>query len=134
VWAAAVVALAAGWQPATYLGLELGWFLPPVVLQLLVGGRILWQQRRLVAISLLPPIVYLSLTDALAIGAGVWSIDPEQTTGLLIGGVLPLEELIFFTLTNVLIVFGMVLFITLLRVPNSPKSSELSAGRGLGEH
>ena len=61
--------------------------------------------------ALLPPWLYLSAADFLAIGAGTWTIDPAQTTGVLLGGVLPIEEVIFFLLTNVLIVFGMVLLL-----------------------
>lgn len=111
LWLAAIAILLSGWPPGTYLALELGWFLPPVVLQLIVGAAILWQERRLVALALLPPAIYLSVTDALAVQAGVWTIDPAQTIGCLLGGVLPIEEFIFFTLTNVLIVFGMFLFV-----------------------
>ena len=61
--------------------------------------------------ALLPPWLYLSAADYLAIGAGTWTIDPAQTTGILLGGVLPIEEVVFFLLTNVLIVFGMVLLL-----------------------
>ncbi len=34
-----------------------------------------------------------------------------QTTGILLGSVPPIEEVVFFLLTNVLIVFGMVLML-----------------------
>jgi hypothetical protein len=40
-----------------------------------------------------------------------WTLDPAQTTGILLGGVLPIEEVVFFLLTNMLIVFGMVLML-----------------------
>jgi lycopene cyclase domain-containing protein len=109
VWAASVVLLWSNWPPGVYLGLELGWFLPPIILQVLVGGDVLWKYRRLVALALLPPIIYLTATDALAIGAGVWAISPQHSLGVYIVGVLPLEELVFFALTNTLIVFGMTL-------------------------
>ena len=113
VWVVAVAILFAGWQPGTYLGLELIWMLPPIILQLAVGADVLWHQRRLVALALLPPMVYLVVADALAIGSGTWAIAPSQSTGVMLGGVLPLEELIFFGLTNVLIVFGMTLFLAI---------------------
>ncbi|MBM3133768.1 MAG: lycopene cyclase domain-containing protein [Chloroflexi bacterium] len=111
IWLGAVIVLLARWRPGTYLGLELGWFLPPIILQLLVGADLLWQRRRLVALAWLPAVVYLSAADSLAIGAGTWTIAPAQTTGLLLGGVLPVEEVVFFALTNTLIVFGMVLML-----------------------
>jgi lycopene cyclase domain-containing protein len=83
----------------------------PIILQTAVGADLLWHQRRLVAAALLPAVVYLSAADALAIGSGTWTIDPAQSTGVMLGA-LPLEELIFFTLTNMLIVFGMTLLLS----------------------
>ena len=109
--AGGVVPWLAGWEAGTYLGLEVGWLGLPIILQLAVGADVLWHRRRLVAAALLPPWLYLSAADFLAIGAGTWTIDPAQTTGILLGGVLPIEEVIFFLLTNVLIVFGMVLLL-----------------------
>jgi lycopene cyclase domain-containing protein len=111
IWLAAAAVLAFGWSPGTYLGLELGWMLPPIILQMAVGADILWHQRRLVAAALLPAVAYLSTSDALAISSGTWTIDPAQSTGVMLGA-LPLEELIFFTLTNTLIVFGMTLLLS----------------------
>jgi len=113
VWIGAVVALAVRSAPATYLALEIVWFLPPVILQLSVGADVLWRRRRLVSLALFPAIAYLSAADAVAIDAGTWTINPGKSTGILLGGVLPLEELVFFTLTNALIVFGMVLFLSI---------------------
>jgi len=77
---------------------------------------VLWHQRRLVAMALLPPMLYLVVADALAINSGTWTIAPAQSTGVMLGGVLPIEELIFFGLTNVLIVFGMTLFLAIDKV------------------
>lgn len=108
---ASVVALFSGWKPGTYLALAVGWLLLPVIPQMLVGADALWHNRRLVLLGLLPPWLYLAATDSLAISAGTWTIDPAQSTGIMLGGVLPIEEFIFFGLTNVLIVFGMVLFL-----------------------
>lgn len=100
--------LVGGWKPGTYLGLELSWALLPLLLQLGVGADILWRYRRLVFWCLIPPTVYLCIGDAIAIGSGTWTIDPQQSTGLLIGN-LPIEEIIFFLLTNMLVVFGLIL-------------------------
>ncbi len=109
LWLGAVITLLAGWRPGTYLGLELGWALPPIALQLFFGADILWRYRRLVLATLVPLTLYLSATDFLAIGWGTWTIDPQQSLHILLGGVLPLEEFIFFLLTNVLLTFGVVL-------------------------
>lgn len=112
IWLAGVLVWASGWKPGAYLGLELGWMLFPVIIQLLVGADLLWHHRRWVLASLLPPWLYLSFADALAIGSGTWTIAPDQSTGVMLGG-LPIEEFIFFLLTNMLIVFGMTLLLTL---------------------
>jgi lycopene cyclase domain-containing protein len=109
IWLGAVLILLSGWQPGTYLALELGWALPPIMLQLAFGADILWRQRRLVLLSLLFPTLYLSFADAIAIEAGTWTINPAQSLNIFLGGSLPLEEFFFFLLTNILIVFGMTL-------------------------
>jgi lycopene cyclase domain-containing protein len=109
VWLGMMVILVSGWQPGTYLALELAWALPPIALQLGFGADILWRYRRLVFLSIVPLTLYLSTADALAIGWGTWTIDPAQSLNVFLGGVLPIEEFIFFFLTNTLLTFGIVL-------------------------
>ncbi|MDX1617077.1 MAG: lycopene cyclase domain-containing protein, partial [Candidatus Promineifilaceae bacterium] len=110
-WLASVVVLLLGWHPGTYLALELGWALPPIALQLIFGADILWRYRRPVAIALAVPTLFLAAMDAVAISAGTWTISPDQSLHFLIAGVLPLEEFIFFLITNTLIVFGITLLL-----------------------
>ena len=107
-WLVALVVLVRGWRPGTYLGWELVWSLPPLALQLGLGADLLWRRRRLVLAALIPIAVYLSMADALAIYAGIWVISPRLSLGVLLGGVLPLEELVFFLLTSALVVGGLV--------------------------
>jgi lycopene cyclase domain-containing protein len=120
---AAAALLAVGWAwftwvffsgdpPMTYLSITLFWALPAVFPQLLYGADILWHQRRLVALGILLPGAYLSLMDILALRATTWSISPAQTTGVLFFGILPLEEVVFFFITNVLVSFGMTLLLS----------------------
>jgi hypothetical protein len=45
----------------------------------------------------------------LALRAGTWTISPDKTLGLEMLPGLPLEEALFFLMTNTLLVFGMVL-------------------------
>jgi lycopene cyclase domain-containing protein len=111
-WLASLVVLFAGWAPATYLGLELAWALFPIGIQVAFGGDILRRYGRLVLLSILGMTAYLSAADYLAIGSGTWAISPGQSLGFLLGGVLPLEEVVFFLLTNTLIAFGVVLVIS----------------------
>ena len=95
----------------TYLSIILFWALPPIIIQLLFGADILWQYRKLVFWSIFVPGMYLSLMDIVALSDTTWSISPSQTTGILFFGILPLEEVVFFFITNVLITFGMTLLL-----------------------
>ena len=101
--------LASGWQPGIYMGLELVWAIPPIALQLAFGADILWRYRRLVALTIIPLTLYLSTADAIAINSGIWTINPQKSIDMLLGGILPFEELLFFLLTNTLVTFGIIL-------------------------
>lgn len=109
IWGIALVILLRGWRPETYLGWELVWALPPLIVQLGLGGDLLWSRRGLLLAALVPAIVYLSVADALAIQVGIWTVSPSQSLGLLLGGVLPLEELIFYIVTSALVTCGVIL-------------------------
>jgi putative membrane protein len=95
----------------TYLSITLFWALPAILPQLLFGADILWHYRRLVFWGIFVPGLYLSLMDIVALTETTWSISPSQTTGILFFGVLPLEEVVFFFITNVLIINGMTLLL-----------------------
>jgi lycopene beta-cyclase len=110
-WLLSAAILATGWQPGTYLALILVWALPPVMLQTAFGADILWHYRRLVIPGILIPTMYLSAADSLAIQAGTWTISPTQTLGIHFVGGLPLEEFTFFLVTNILVIFGMLLIL-----------------------
>ena len=109
LWLCSSGILVLGWQPGTYLALILVWALPPIMLQAAFGADLLWNYRRLVLPGFIVPALYLSLVDTIAIRAGTWTIDPAQSTGLHFPGGLPLEEFVFFLVTNLLISFGFVL-------------------------
>lgn len=109
IWSLAVGILLFGYAPGTYLALELVWALPPLACQLAFGADVLCGYRRLVVLALVPMVLYLCVVDALAIGSGTWVINPSLSFAALKAGHLPMEEIVFFLLTNTLIVFGMVL-------------------------
>lgn len=96
----------------TYLSIILFWALPPIFIQLLFGADILWHYRKLVFWSIFVPGLYLSLMDIIALRETTWSISPSQTTGVLFFGILPLEEILFFFITNLLISFGITLLLS----------------------
>ena len=95
----------------TYLSIILFWALPPIIIQLFFGADILWHYRKLVFWGIFAPATYLSLTDMLALKETTWSISPGQSTGILFFGILPVEEALFFFITNVLLIFGLTLLL-----------------------
>lgn len=109
LWIGSLALLGVRWRPGTYLGWEVAWALPPLMMQILVGGDILWRSRWLVGWVVVPATLYLSCVDALALHLGIWTIDPRQSMDLMLGGQLPIEELLFFLVTSALIGFGLVL-------------------------
>lgn len=111
LWLGSVALLVSGWPPGTYLSLLLAWALPPIMLQLGFGGDILRRYGLLVVLSIGALTLYLSIADYLAIGSGTWEINPAASLHWLIGGVLPVEEVIFFLTTNTLVTLGMVLIL-----------------------
>ena len=98
-------------QTLIYLSLILTWGLIPISLQLLYGADIIWKHKTVVFSLIIILGSYLSFVDAIAIDAGIWTIASTTSMGALIGGILPIEELIFFFITTMLIVFSMVLFL-----------------------
>ena len=104
---AVMFALGGTW---TYLGLILVWASPIAALQVGVAGHRLWAWRRLTALAIAVPTLYLWVADRIAIAAGIWWISEPLTTGVDLFG-LPVEEAAFFLMTNVLIVQGLVAFL-----------------------
>ena len=101
--------LGSGWQSGIYMGLELVWAIPPFTLQLAFEADILWRYRRLVALAIIPLTLYLSSADAIAINSGIWIINPQKSIDFLLGGILPIEEFLFFLMTYTLVTFGIIL-------------------------
>jgi lycopene cyclase domain-containing protein len=64
-------------------------------LELWLGVRVYRQWKRLL-LTLLPVVAVFVGWDLYAISAGHWTFDEEQTTGVLLPGSLPLDELLFF--------------------------------------
>ncbi len=120
-WAASIVVITVwitfsalwliGWTPGTYLSLILAWALIPILIQVAFGADILLANWQLLLAAIVPPTLYLWLVDFLAIQSGTWTIDPAQTTGIKVG-VLPLEEMVFFLVTNVIVAFGVTLMLS----------------------
>ncbi|SEO69196.1 lycopene cyclase domain-containing protein [Halogranum amylolyticum] len=106
----AVGAVFLGSDATFYLGAILAWAGPVFALQWGFGWRQLWEQRRLVTLGVGVPTLYLAAGDRVAIDLGIWSLSPAYTTGVTVGG-LPVEEGLFFLVTNMFVVQGLVLFL-----------------------
>jgi lycopene beta-cyclase len=101
-----------------YLGLILVWAAPVLAAQWPFIARGVWAAPGRFAIAVGVPTLYLWIADRVAIGAGIWSISPRYTTGLHLFG-LPMEEAVFFLVTNLLVVQGILLFLG----PSLPEAS-----------
>ncbi len=92
-----------------YIGSILAWSAPVLALQWAVGWPYLWARRRLVAVAIAVPTLYLAVADRIAIENGIWTLSSQYTTGISVGG-LPIEEGAFFLLTTSFVVQGLVLY------------------------
>ncbi|MXV61081.1 lycopene cyclase domain-containing protein [Natronorubrum sp. JWXQ-INN-674] len=93
-----------------YLGAILVWAGPILAIQWGFGLTYLVRARRQVLLAIAVPTLYLWFADWVAISLGIWMISETHTIGISVAG-LPLEEMLFFLVTNVFIVQGIVLYV-----------------------
>jgi lycopene cyclase domain-containing protein len=120
--------------PWTYLVMLFGWAIPVWVVQFAYGWRVILAHWRTYVGATTVATAYLSLTDALALGQGIWEISPARSIGLFVGNV-PIEEILFFACTNSFVV-GLAILGTqaplprfLRRTPAQPSREARSASR-----
>ncbi len=89
----------------TYLAVLLGCLGAALWLEPVLRLGVLRQWRRLLGTVGAVAAVFL-VWDVAAIAAGDWSFDPTMTSGVLLPGRLPLEELLFFLVVPVCSVLG----------------------------
>ncbi len=92
----------------TYLALELAWAIPVLLIQWVVGYRILRGSLVLLLVGALVPTVYLSIADHVALSQGIWRIQSDRIIQIYLAGV-PVEECVFFLVTNLMIVQSIIL-------------------------
>ena len=83
-----------------YVGVLLLVVLGTAWLELLLRTRVYARWRRLL-LTLAPVVVIFSVWDVYAIAAGHWTFDGERTTGVLLPGALPLDEVLFFVVVPI---------------------------------
>lgn len=93
-----------------YLGLILAWAGPILLGLWIYGGKHFWSLKPLFLLAIAIPTVYLWIADRIAIGLDIWYISNTYSLDWDPLG-LPIEEAIFFLVTNILVVQGTLLFL-----------------------
>lgn len=88
-----------------YLSVLVGCLVSALWLEPLFKVNVLRRWRRLV-LTLVPVLIVFVLWDLAAIAAGHWTFDTEQTTGIVLPGGLPLDEVLFFLVVPVCAILG----------------------------
>lgn len=96
-----------------YLGAILLWAGPILAIQWGFGWSYMWEIRRTAAVAIAVPTLYYWVIDRIAIGLGIWNISSEHTVGLSLLG-LPVEEMLFFLVTNLFVVQCLYMYMWLL--------------------
>jgi lycopene cyclase domain-containing protein len=92
--------MGAALQPYAYLGVLLFILLTTLPLELYLGVRV-WRRPKRLLLTVLPVVVVFVIWDLYAIANDHWYFDPAQTTGVLLFGLLPIEELLFFVVVPI---------------------------------
>ena len=103
------------YESSLYLALILVWACPMLLIQWVYGGHHLWRLRRVWFLAIAVPTLYLWVADRIALALGIWHISDVHTVGISLFG-LPLEEALFFFVTNMLVVQGLILMLHTLKV------------------
>ena len=99
-----------------YLSVLAGCLLAALWLEPVLKVNVLRRWRRLV-LTVVPVVIVFVLWDLAAIAAGHWTFDPAQTTGVLLPGGLPLDEVMFFVVVPVCAILGFEAVRAVLRRP-----------------
>lgn len=89
-------------QRWTYFLHLVGWTAPIFAIQWVMVRPILRRNFREVLLASLIGTVFFSAIDGFAIRSGIWFFDPRMILGIYFGP-LPLEEVLFFFLTSLLV-------------------------------
>jgi lycopene cyclase domain-containing protein len=99
----------------SYLAVLLFILVTTLPLELVLGVRV-WRRPTRLALTVAPVVVVFVLWDLYAISSNHWFFDPEQTTGVVLLGILPIEELLFF----IVVPIASVLTLEAVRVVRRP--------------
>jgi lycopene cyclase domain-containing protein len=88
-----------------YLAVLAGCLAGALWLEPILRVNVFRRWRRLL-LTIAPVAAVFVLWDLAAIAAGHWTFDPEQITGVLFPGGLPLDEVLFFVVVPICAVLG----------------------------
>ncbi|KAJ5560537.1 Bifunctional lycopene cyclase/phytoene synthase [Penicillium frequentans] len=92
-----------------YLSLILVWALPVLIFQWhLCGNFFAALPKKPIMISIFLPTLYLWIVDFFSLQRGTWVIERGTKLDIRLGATLDLEEALFFLMTNIMIVFGII--------------------------
>lgn len=95
----------------TYLGLILAWAMPVCLFLWTMSSEMILQLPKICTVGpIVLPTFYLWIVDTIALRRGTWAIESGTKLGVCIWEGLEIEEAVFFFVTNLLIVFGLVCF------------------------
>ncbi len=93
-----------------YLAHILIWMLPVVALQWALAWRTFLRNRRALLYPTLIVGTYFTLADMVAVREGIWFFDPARIAGPRLGP-LPVEEVLFFYLTALMVAQSFVMLL-----------------------
>jgi lycopene cyclase domain-containing protein len=99
-----------------YLAVLAGCLAAALWLEPILKVNVLRRGRRLL-LTVLPVAVVFAGWDLAAIAAGHWRFDPAQTTGIVLPGGLPLDEILFFLVVPLCAILGFEAVRAVLRRP-----------------
>ena len=79
----------------SYLGVLAFALLGTAWLEVFLRTRVYRRWKRLL-LTVLPVVVVFCIWDLYAIASAHWTFDPERTTGVVLPGALPIDEVLFF--------------------------------------
>jgi len=94
----------------TYFIHLVGWTAPIFLVQWILVRPILRQNFRAILLASLIGTVFFSVIDSFAIRSAIWSFDQRLILGIHFGP-LPLEEVLFFFLTSLLVAQSLVVLL-----------------------
>lgn len=89
-----------------YLGAITWWSLLVIIVLWYITGAYIVQRYETFLLSVLMPSIYLCYVDVIALRARVWHINERTSLEIFMFDDLPLEEVIFFFITNIIVVMG----------------------------